>query len=185
MFKSPERIHQRHLGELRLGDIHWAIPGAHISVRAVLLAGLASGVAYLATLAILMPLFLGASPWALPRVIAAMTQGAVALTPIDTFDMSALLAGIVVHFALSMAYALVFAFIGKGHSIAADAAVGVAFGLALYGVNYYLFTGLFPWFEQMRNWVTVLAHLAYGGVLGAVYAAYASGRIGHHPAMQD
>lgn len=185
MFKIPERIHSLHLGSLHFGDIHWAIPGSHISARAVLLAGLASGAVYLAALAILMPLFLGASPWAVPRVIAAMTQGAAVLTPIDTFDLSVLLAAVVVHFALSMVYALLFAFIGKGHSITADAIAGMVFGLALYVVNYYLFTMLFPWFEQMRNWVTVVAHLAYGGVLGTVYAAYASGRIGHHPAMKD
>lgn len=180
MSNFAERIHRLHFRGL-----HFTVPGAHISGRAVLWAGLASGAVYLAMLAILMSLFLGASPWAVPRVIAAMTQGSVALTPIDTFDPSALLAATVIHFVLSMGYALLFAFIGKGHSIAADTVAGMIFGLALYVVNYYLATSLFPWFEQMRNWATVVAHLAYGGVLGAVYAACASGRIGHHPALKD
>lgn len=178
MSRFSERIHHLHLN-----DLHWAVPGSHISARAVLWAGLASGVVFLAAMMIMMPLFLGASPWAAPRMIAAITQGTSALVPIDTFDLGAVLAAVVVHFTLSLAYALLFAFIGKGHSMVADAVAGMAFGLAVYVVNFYLFTVLFPWFEQMRNWVAIVVHLAYGGVLGAIYAAYASGRIGHHPAM--
>lgn len=180
MSRFAERMHHLHLN-----DLHWAVPGSHISGRAVLWAGLASGVVFLTLMGIMMPLFLGTSLWAAPRMIAAITQGPGALSPIDTFDLGAVLASLIVHFALSMAYAFVFAFIGKGHSMAADAVAGVAFGLAVYVVNFYLFTVLFPWFEQMRNWVAIVSHLAYGGVLGATYAAFASGRIGHHPAMKD
>ena len=180
MSRFSERIHHWHLQ-----DMHWAVPGSHISARAVVWAGLASGFVFLALMGIMMPLFLGTSPWAAPRMIAAITQGSGALSPIDAFDLGAVLASLVVHFTLSMVYALVFAFIGKGHSMAADALAGVAFGLAVYVVNFYLFTALFPWFAQMRNWVAVVSHVAYGGVLGVTYAAYASGRLGHHPAMQD
>lgn len=173
-----ERIHHLHLR-----DLHLVVPGAHISARAILWAGLVSGAVFMALEMAMMPVLIGASPWAPLRLTAAITQGTSVLTPIDTFDLGAAFAAVLIHFTLSLAYALLFAVIGKGHSIATDASVGALFGLALYVVNFYLFTALFPWFAELRHWASVVGHLAYGGVLGATYAAFASGRIGHHPAM--
>ena len=171
-----QRIHHLHLH-----DLHFTVPGSHISAKAVVLAGLVSGAVFLGLELIMLPVLMGASPWALLRMIAAITQGTSVLTPIDTFDLSAALAAGCIHFALSLAYALLFAFIGKGRSIAADASVGAAFGLVLYLVNFHLFAAWFPWFIEMRGWTTLAGHLVYGVALGATYAAFAAGRIGRHP----
>lgn len=173
-------ISQR-LNNLHFHDLHLAVPGSRVSGKAVVWAGLVSGVVFLGFEMIMMPVLMGASPWAPLRMIAAITQGASVLTPIDTFDIGAALAAGVVHFALSLAYALLFAFIGKGHSIATDASVGAVFGLALYLVNFHLLVAFFPWFAELRGWASMAGHLVYGGVLGATYAAFANGRFGRKP----
>jgi uncharacterized membrane protein YagU involved in acid resistance len=157
----------------RLHNLHFTVPGSHISAKAVLWAGLAAGVVFLALEMILMPLVMGVSVWVPLRMIAAITMGSAVLSPPDTFDSGAVSAAVVIHFALSLVYALVFAFIGKGRSVRADALFGAAFGLLLYLVNFYVFTLQFPWFAEARNWATILAHLAFGAVLGATYAFWA------------
>ena len=49
--------------------------------------------------------------------------------------------------------------------------LGVGFGLVLYAVNFYGFTYMFPWFAEARHWATIVAHMAFGGVLGFTYAS--------------
>ncbi|MGA8147390.1 MAG: hypothetical protein WB870_07435 [Gallionellaceae bacterium] len=39
---------------------------------------------------------------------------------------------------------------------------GVGFGVALYVVNLYGFTAIFPWFAQSRGWITLIAHGVFG-----------------------
>ena len=41
-------------------------------------------------------------------------------------------------------------------------AVGAAFGLAPYLINFYGMTALFPWFANARNWVSIFAHVMFG-----------------------
>ena len=157
----------------RLHNLHITVPGSHISAKAVVFAGLVSGAVVLVLEMILAPLFMNVGPWVPARMTAAITMGSVMLPPPDTFDLSVVLPSAVIHFALSLVYALIFAFIAKGRSMRADALLGAGFGLLLYVINFYGFTSLFPWFVGMRHWATVLAQLVYGAVLGATYAYFA------------
>ena len=153
----------------RFHNFHFTVPGSHISAKALFCAAFAAGAVFLVLMLAMAPL-MGASPWAPTRLIAAITMGREALSPPDTFDSGAVSAAIIIHFALSVVYAVVFAFIAKGRSLASDTLLGAAFGLALYVVNFYGFTFLFPWFAEARHWVTITAHLAFGAALGASYA---------------
>jgi len=47
--------------------------------------------------------------------------------------------------------------------------VGVACGALLYLVNFYGFTGLYPWMIEMRGGVTFFAHLLFGGLVASCY----------------
>ncbi|MCF7223188.1 hypothetical protein [Marilutibacter chinensis] len=151
-------------------DFHLTVPGAHISMQAVVFAGIAAGIVFLALELLLTPLLMGLSSWVPMRMIAAITMGHAVLPPPDTFESGAVAAALVVHFILSLAYALVFAFFAKGRSLLTDTVLGAAFGVLLYAVNYYGFTYLFPWFVEMRHWVTALIHLVAGAAMGATYA---------------
>ena len=160
--------------------VHLTVPGAHISGKALVLSGLAAGAVYFVLEMLMARFVLGVNPWVPTRMIAAVTQGTVVLPPPYGFDLSITLAAIVQHVALSLVYALIFAFFAKGRSIVTATALGIAFGLALYVINFYGFTSLFPWFVAARNWGTVLTHLNFGAVLGATYAYLASHEV--HPA---
>ena len=50
---------------------------------------------------------------------------------------------------------------------------GALYGLAIYVVNLYGFTLLFPWFAVARDWVTLLTHLVFGVALAAGYRLFA------------
>ena len=52
---------------------------------------------------------------------------------------------------------------------------GAVFGLAVYFVNFYGFTALFPWFAMARNSISVFAHMMFGVAL-----AFAYGRLTRH-----
>lgn len=73
------------------------------------------------------------------------------LPPPGSFDLGIVLVALIVHFILSVVYAVILAWIVHRWSLALLA--GAAFGLLLYLVNFYVFTGIFPWFSNARNWV--------------------------------
>ena len=156
----------------RFHKFHFTVPGSHIAGKAVLYAGLAAGVVFLVLELIFAPLFMGLSSWVPVRMIAAITMGISALSPPDTMEVGPLIAATIIHFALSLFYALIFAFIAKGRSRLTDTILGAGFGLVLYVVNFYGFTYLFPWFAEARHWASIVSHLAFGAVLGFVYAVY-------------
>lgn len=157
----------------RFHNIHFTVPGSHISVTAAIWAGLAAGLVFLVLEMIMAPLFMGMSPWAPPRMIAAIAMGRDVLPPPATFDLGIVGTAVLVHFTLSLIYAFIFAFVAKGRSLQGATWLGAGFGLVLYLVNFYGFTAAFPWFADARNWISVFAHLVYGAVLGVSYAVCA------------
>ncbi|MEO8187579.1 MAG: hypothetical protein ABI580_09485, partial [Burkholderiaceae bacterium] len=46
---------------------------------------------------------------------------------------------------------------------------GAVFGLALYVVNFYGFTTLFPWFAMARGGLSIFVHLVFGIVAAWLY----------------
>ncbi len=135
-------------------------------------AGLIAGAVFLVLEMILVPAFGMGSPWGPPRMIAAIILGEAALPPPETFDLGIVLAAMALHFTLSIVYAIVLAFlVNRLTTGAAAAAVGGGFGLALYLVNFHLFTAVFPWFAMARNGVSIFAHVVFGAVAGWSYKA--------------
>lgn len=119
----------------------------------------------------LVPLFMNASAWAVPRMIAGIVLGQGAIAPENKFNMSIVLTGVIVHLILSVLFANILSFFIRNLSRSGATIVGVLFGLVLYFINFYVFTGLFPWFAESRNLVTVFSHLVYGGTTGYVFKA--------------
>jgi hypothetical protein len=156
---------------------------AHASVRivpnwrAALWAGLIAGVVFLVLEMVMVPIFLGGSPWDPPRMMAAIVLGERVLPmPGETpppLNASVVLAALGVHFVLSTIYALILSALVARVPSGAAIAVGVAFGLTLYIVNFYGFTALFPWFAMARNWVSIFSHAVFGFVAASAYAMLA------------
>lgn len=133
-------------------------------------AGLIAGIIFLIMEMLLVPLFLDGSPWEPPRMIAALVLNPTqVLPPPADFEIGVIGTAVIVHLALSVLYALPFALIAV--RISSDTAlilIGAFYGLLLYVLNFYLLTYAFPWFEEARNWVTILSHLTFGVVLAVL-----------------
>ncbi len=135
--------------------------------------GLIAGAVFLIVEMALVAAIGGESPWGPPRMIAAIVLGEGVLPPPATFDFGVVLTAMVVHFALSVILGIALAFLIYRLDLTWALAVGLAFGLALYLVNFYLFTAAFPWFAMARNGITIFAHLLFGLVLAWSYKALA------------
>jgi uncharacterized membrane protein YagU involved in acid resistance len=136
--------------------------------KAAIWAGIIAALIFLMLEMLMVPLFLNGSPWAPPRMIGAIVLGKEVLPPPATFDLGIVMAAIVLHLVLSILYAVVIAFIIKKMSFIQALAVGAVIGLLIYFVNFYIMTGMFPWFAMARNWVSAFAHVAFG--IGVAWA---------------
>lgn len=149
--------------------------------RAAVWAGIIAGLAFLIAEMLLVWLVMGMSPWAPPRMMAAILLGKDVLPPPADFSLAALAAAMAVHLPLSIAYGLLLGWIVRRLEMGAALLAGAAFGLvAVYLVNFYLIAPvLFPWFVEARNWISIAAHLGFGMVAAGAYVA-----LRYRPAIQ-
>jgi uncharacterized membrane protein YagU involved in acid resistance len=145
-----------------------------IDWRAAVWSGIIAGAIFMVLEMVMVPVFLGDSPWAPPRMIAAIAMGEGVLPPPATFDPGILMAAMVVHFILSIVFTVILGFSIARMGFGASLAAGAVFGLLLYLVNFYGFTAVFPWFAMARNWVSVVAHIGFGLVAAWSYKRLAS-----------
>ncbi len=141
-----------------------------INLKAVIWASIVAGAVFMMLEMLMVPIFMGGSPWGPPRMIAAIGMGKSVLPPPATFDAGIMLIAMLIHYSLSLIFAFVFAFIARGRSISMTTMMGAIFGLVVYFVAFYGMTAVFPWFAMARGWIGIFAHLVYGSVLGLVYA---------------
>ncbi|NJC89237.1 MAG: hypothetical protein FIB02_12020 [Desulfuromonas sp.] len=135
---------------------------------AAILSGIIAGAVFLILALLLVPIILGGSPWGLPRMIAAIVLGNGVLTP-ATFDIGIILTAVILHFFLSVIYAIIFTLLFGRLQLGPALLAGLVGGLVLYGVNFYGFTALYPWFATARNWVVIVDHLVFGVVTAWSY----------------
>jgi len=141
----------------------------------VLIAGLAAGI--VATVAQFVLWWLVELPLAETffrdvRLTAALVMGTSVLPPPSTPQWDILLVATLIHFALSVTYALILAYLHGRLRTAPTLFAGALYGLVIYVVNLYGLTLLFPWFTVSRDWVTLLAHLAFGVALAGGYRLF-------------
>lgn len=142
-----------------------------INAKAALLAAFIAGAVFMMLEMIMVPIFMGGSPWGPPRMIAAIGMGEGVLPPPATFDAVIMMVAMLIHFGLSVILAFLFAFIARGRAVGMAIGLGAVFGLVVYLVNFYGMTAIFPWFAMARGWVAIFAHVVYGAILGWVYAS--------------
>jgi hypothetical protein len=149
------------------------ISGLRTDWRAAIWAGVIAGLVFVIVEMLLVWLVQGMSPWAPPRMMAAMLLGPEILPPPADFSLVAVATAMVVHLPLSIVYGLILGWAVHRLGMGAALLVGAAFGLiAVYAVNFYLIAPMaFPWFVEARNWVSALGHVIFGVVLAGVYVA--------------
>jgi hypothetical protein len=145
---------------------------AGVDVVAAISAGVVAGILATVVQIVLWAIFTDALPaifYRDSRFAAAIMLGPGVLPPPASFDKQILLVATLVHFALSIAYALMLACLIADLRTWTSLLAGAAFGLGLYAVNMYAFTAVFPWFASSRDWITAVTHLVFGMTLAAVY----------------
>lgn len=134
------------------------------------IAGVVAGAAYLAAQAFFSATVHGADAWAPLQRISAMLLGPDDLPP--STDHSATLAGmgLLIHFGLAVVFGRFVDLAVRGR-VRLDALLrGLAVGVALYAVNFFVVAPLaFPWFEDSRGLTTLLDHALFGAVAVVVY----------------
>ena len=103
------------------------------------------------------------------RLTAAMVLGSSVLSPSATFDGGVMLIATLIHFMISITCAVLLALLTARLDTIPAPLVGIGFGVALYVVNLYGFTAIFPWFVQARGWITLIAHGVFGLTAITVY----------------
>lgn len=93
---------------------------------------------------------------------AAIVLGRGALVAQPAFAWPVMLTATLVHFALSVVYAGLLSAVIARLSPRASIAAGAIFGLALYAINMYGFTLIYPWFAATRDGITASAHVVFG-----------------------
>jgi uncharacterized membrane protein YagU involved in acid resistance len=149
--------------------------GHGIDWSAAIMAGVIAGIIFIMMEMFLMPLFgFAPSMWAPPRMIGAIGMGKDVLPPPATFDLGVVMVAMMIHFATSILFAVVVAFIIRNLGTGAAIAVGVVAALLLYVFVFYIMTGgPWPWFANGRNWVSILSHVVFGAVVAWWYKARA------------
>jgi len=137
--------------------------------RAAFYAGFIAGLFFLILNWAVTPLVIGGNLWVMVRLFASPILGQTVLAPPATFDLVTLIVALVVHFSLSILYAMLIAYIIHRGGLIAGVIGGALLGLALYAINFYSFTFFFPWFFAMRNSIFLLTHLLFGALAGGIY----------------
>ena len=150
--------------------------GRKLDRKAAIWAGIVAGAIFMMLEMALVNLVQGDSPWAPPRMIAAIGMGKGVLPPPATFDAGIMVVAMAIHFVLAIVLAIVLGWgISRfGLGVVASIVGGAAFGLAVYFVNFYGFTALFPWFAMARGPIGIFVHAVFGAVAGGTYHALES-----------
>jgi hypothetical protein len=129
--------------------------------RAALIAGVVASIVFQVLEILLIPRFGGGSPWGPARMIAAMVMGRGVLPPPATFDARIVVVALAVDIVLAVIYAALLGAIIRRWTLGRSLAVAAVFGALLYGINFYGFTVIFPWFVMGRNGVTLFTHVVF------------------------
>jgi len=140
--------------------------------RAMIWAGVMAGIASTLIEILLWLIFTDDFPAILyrdARLTAAMVLGSSVLSPAATFDAGVMLMATLIHFMISITCAVLLALVTARLDTILAPLAGIGFGIALYMVNLYGFTAIFPWFAQTRGWITLIAHGVFGLTVILVY----------------
>ena len=138
----------------------------------VFYAGIAAGILSTVAQIFLWWLFWDALPSILyrdARFAAAIILGEGVLPPPVTLDWQVMFIATLIHFGLSIAYAIIFSWLIHCIDIKNPLIAGGLYGLGLFLINMYGFVMIFPWFVDTRDWITVTAHVVFGVSVAGVY----------------
>lgn len=108
--------------------------------------------------------------WSIFRPIATIVLRERIVDPAWETSPITLIIGILLHLLLSILFAFIITFSLHRWGFLVGLLGGALFGLALYVINYYTFSLLFPWFfVEDSGWVSAVSHIIFGAFVGGTY----------------
>lgn len=112
------------------------------------------------------------SPWTTSRMVAAIVIGPDTLQAGD-FSLAVVAVALATHYVFGIILGLILAaIIAPFHfdsSFGMVLLTGAVFGLLVYLFNFYGMARFFSWFDDMRGWATLVAHLIFGMSAAIIY----------------
>jgi len=140
----------------------------HLDWHAYFVAAIVAGLTTLIAGLVLCGVVLG-EPTFIIRITASLVLGPEVIRVTEGSTPLIFLAGMLLHFALAFAYALVIVLVIHRWGLIVGLVGGVSIGVAFYVINFYAMSFFFPWIYPLRNWLLLLAHMILGGLVGVVY----------------
>jgi hypothetical protein len=137
--------------------------------RAALWAAVVSGIVFFMLNLFLSPLIIGGNTLIMIRFMAALVLGDEVLPPPADFEMSVFMAAVGTNFLLTLIFGILVAYVIHRGGLVVGIIGGAVLGLALYGINFYVFTYFFPWLFPFRGWVSAFNHIILGSAAGGIY----------------
>jgi len=159
-------------------ELHLNLPWREhreVDWSAAAVSGLAAGAVLMVLELIWAASMSGEGPWRISQLIAALTLGAQVAqqAPPYAFDATVVTVALVTHYVLGVLFGLALGFViarfHDGAHLGTMQTIGAAYGVALYLINFYGVTLLFPWFVELRGWSSFVVHLAFGVVASLLY----------------
>ncbi len=147
----------------------WQSIQKNMTWRAVPIAGIASGTAFLLTNLILTPLVLEVNPALILRYFGSLVLGSDVVTE---SNMGAAVTGVLVNYVLAFIFTTMIAVVVHRWGLGVGVIGGAILGLAIYGINIYTFTTFFEWFFAINSSVLLISHIIFGAVAGGVYELF-------------
>jgi hypothetical protein len=139
---------------------------------AAIMAGLIAGTVFLLLNIVVFESDYGGTAAIPIRYMASIVMGSDVLPPPATFDADVVVVGLIVHYVLSVIFALILAVIVHRWGFLMGVVVGALFGLAVFAINIYTVTLLFPWFYVWNTPLFAIAHVVYGALVGGIYEGF-------------
>ncbi|MBI5450711.1 MAG: sodium:proline symporter [Gammaproteobacteria bacterium] len=111
------------------------------------------------------------------RLTAAIVLGRSVLPPPATLAWGVMAVATLIHFALSIIYSMILAGFIARLAVLPALLVGTGYGVALYVINLYGFTVIFPWFAASRDGITLLSHAVLGVIMAGAYKLWTRQRL--------
>ena len=156
--------------ELHMQSHRWAPQVPNWPAAAV--AGFTAGAVMMVLELLWAALVVGASPWTISHMLAAIVMGPDVLQSTD-FSFNIVALALATHYVLGIVFGIILSAIIASFHFDSSASmvllIGAAFGLVLYLFNFYGMVRFFPWFADLRGWPTLATHLAFGMTAALMY----------------
>ena len=156
--------------ELHMHSHHWEHRLPNWPAAAV--AGFAAGAVLMVLELFWSTMVTDVSPWTTSRMVASIVLGPDTMQTSD-FSVGVVAVAMATHYVLGIVLGLILAaIIAPFHfdsSIGMVLLTGAVFGLVVYLFNFYGMARFFSWFDDMRGWSTLVAHLIFGMSAAIIY----------------